>query len=380
MYPRIFSRPKDDRKSYFIFGPRGTGKSTWISNELRPDVSIDLLDSTNYMMLLGNPKRLGEFVAVDEPQCIVIDEVQKIPELLDEVHRLIEKNRWKFVLTGSSARKLKKHHANLLAGRALTKVFHPLSIRELGKDFILRDSIKWGHLPAVFAEKDKDAYLKSYVATYLKEEVQSEGIVRNMQSFARFLEISSFSQASILNVSRVAKDAGKDPKVAEEYFQILEDLLIARRLPVFSHRARRKTVKRNKFYFFDAGVFNAIRPQGPLDERSQINGAALETLVYQELRAQNDGFGWGFDIFFWHTVDHHEVDFVLYGKQGLTGIEVTLSNRYSPEDLKSLRQFKAEFPKARTFFLYTGDRRMKFEDTIIMPVEEFLRCPEKEIL
>jgi len=378
MYPRIFKQPKDENKSFFIFGPRGTGKSSWVSNELKPDISIDLLDASNYMMLLSDPKRLGEFVTHHNPKCIVIDEVQKIPELLDEVHRLIEKNKWKFVLTGSSARKLKKNNANLLAGRALTKVFHPLSIRELAGDFCLKDSIKWGQLPSIYSEGDKEAYLKSYVATYLKEEVQNEGIVRNIRSFARFLEISSFSQASILNVSKVAKDTGKDPKVTEEYFQILEDLLIAHRLPVFSHRAKRKTIKRDKFYFFDAGVFNAIRPQGPLDDQTLINGAALETLVYQELRAQNDCFGWGFDIFFWHTRDHNEVDFVLYGKSGLIGIEVTLSNRYSSEDFKSLLQFKSEFPVAKTFFLYTGDRRMKYEDINIIPVEEFLRCPEKE--
>lgn len=379
MYPRIFNPPKDRKKSFFIFGPRGTGKSTWIKNALKPDVFIDLLDDEIYTRLLGSSKRLVEYITIDNPRCVVIDEIQKIPALTDEVHRLIENKRWTFVLTGSSARKLKKHNANLLAGRALTKTFHPLTAKELGRDFNLKESLLWGHLPAVYSEEDKEAYLKSYVATYLREEVLQEGIVRNLHTFSRFLEAASFSQASVLNVSKVAKDLGKDPKVIEEYFQILEDLLIAVRLPVFKARPKRKTITKNKFYFFDAGVYNAIRPSGPLEDVHQMSGVALETLVFQELRALNDYLSWGYQLYYWHTQDHKEVDFVLYGKRGFVAIEVTLSNRYSTDNFKSLLMFKSDYPQAKLFYLYMADQPMRYEGIDIVPVKDFLQNIEKYV-
>ena len=377
MYPRMFIPPTGASKSFFIFGPRGTGKTTWIRNILKPDIYIDLLEDEIYTRLLGNPSRLTEYITKTRPNCIVIDEIQKIPPLTGEVHRLIEERKLKFVLTGSSARKLKRTQADLLAGRALTFSMFPLTARELGADFHLQDSLQWGHLPPVFYEKEKHKFLKSYVKTYLREELLQEGLIRNIEPFARFLESASFSQASVLNVTKVAKDIGRDPKVVEGYFGILEDLLIGNRLPAFSRRSNRKQIKRSKFYYFDVGIFRAIRPMGPLDDDRMLLGQALETLVFQELRALNEYLEWEYELSFWHTTAGQEVDFVLYGKRGLIGIEVIASSRYSSEDLKSLLLFKQTFPPAKLILLYTGDRRMNYEGIQIIPVAEFLQNAEQ---
>ena len=307
---------------------------------------------------------------------IVIDEIQKIPALTDEVHRLIEEKKWKFILTGSSARKLRRSHANLLAGRALNLSFYPLVARELGDDFNLSDSLRFGHLPSINSEPDKEKFLQAYLNTYLREEIIQEGIVRNVDVFSRFLESASFSQGAILNVRSVAKDVGKDPKVINEYFQILEDLLIAVRLPVFHQKARRKLTTRPKFYFFDVGVYRAIRPIGPLDDENAINGHCLETLIFQELRALNDHLSWGFHLYFWHTRENLEIDFVLYGKKGLVAIEVKSSNRFSDDDLKALRLFKSEYRMAKCFFIYGGDEKNLKDEKRIIPVRKFIIKPE----
>jgi len=213
-----------------------------------------------------------------------------VPELLNEVHRLIEGRKARFVLTGSSARKLRGKGINLLGGRALTYQLFPLTAVELGTDFNLKRSVEFGHLPVACTEKEPQPYLESYVKTYLREEVQQEGLTRNLGAFARFLETASLSQTGQLNISEVARDSSVERKVVENYFHILEDLLLAQRLPVFTKRAGRRIVQHPKFYIFDAGVYRTIRPKGPLDGPEEIRGSALETLVYQELRANRSHF------------------------------------------------------------------------------------------
>ncbi len=303
----------------------------------------------------------------------MIDEIQKIPALTNEVHRLIESKKWKFVLTGSSARKLKQEKANLLGGRALSKKFYPLTAKELGKNFDLIHSLQFGHLPSIYNKNfDKAEYLKSYLSVYLREELIQEGIIRNVQTFAKFLESASFSQASVLNVSNVAKDVDKDPKVIAEYFSILEDLLIANRLPIFSRKGSRKTIKRTKFYFFDVGVYRSIRPSGPLDDADQLQGHAFETLIYQEISAMNDIMGWNYDLSYWHTDRGQEVDFVLYGKRGLIALECKASKKFSSEDLKSLKLFKSDFKPAKLFLIYGGDEEYTIEDVQVIPASKFL--------
>lgn len=370
MYSRTIRAPED--KSFFLFGPRGTGKSSWLRDRFRNAVYLDLLESDVYTALLASPQRLDGMVPEGHRDWVVLDEVQKVPAVLDEVHRLIERRGLRFALTGSSARSLKRRNVNLLAGRALSLRMHPLTALELGRDFDVSRSLRHGQLPAAYVEKRPAAFLKSYVQTYLREEVQQEGLTRNLGAFARFLEASSFSQGSVLNLSGVARDASVDRKVVEDYFSILEDLLLAVRLPVFRKRAKRKTIAHPKFYLFDAGVYRAIRPRGPLDTPDEIDGAALETLVLQELRAANDYAELDYEISYWRTPAGLEVDFVLYGERGLVAIEVKRAARLRDGDLAGLRAFRESFPTARTLALYTGARAYHEGGVRVLPVADAL--------
>jgi len=371
MYTRLLTAPV--RQSFFLFGPRGVGKTAWL-RERFPDVPFfDLLDADTYTRLLAAPSRLGDEVPAGYHGWVVVDEIQRLPDLLNEVHRLIEARRLRFVMTGSSARKLRRRGVNLLAGRALTRFMHPLTAIELGGDFDLRRALRYGGLPFACTEPDPRDYLKSYVTSYLREEVQQEGFARNLAGFARFIEAASFSQGAILNVAAVARESAVHAKVAEDYFGILEDLLIAVRLPVFTRRAKRRIVAHPKFYFFDAGVFQTIRPRGPLDAPGEIAGPALETLVLHQLRALNDYRGLGYSFHYWGTGAGDEVDFVLYGERGLVAIEVKMTQRVRPDDLRGLRRFRDDYPQARAFLIYTGSRRRHDAGIEIVPAEDALR-------
>jgi uncharacterized protein len=371
MFTRSLQPPKS--KSFFLFGPRGTGKSSWVRAQFPNSLYFDLLESSLFFELTGAPDRLELKIPEGFKDWVIIDEIQKVPALLDEVHRLIEKRRLKFIMTGSSARKLKARGVNLLAGRALSYAMHPLTTIELGTAFNLKQSLEFGNLPSVFSEENPKSYLESYVGTYLKEEVQQEGLTRNIGAFARFMEAASFSQGSVLNISNVARDCSIDRKVVENYFSILDDLLLSVRLPVFTKRAKRKLVSHPKFYFFDAGVFRALRPKGPLDSADALDGLALETLVFQELRAINSNFHLGYDLFFWRSIQGHEVDFVLYGERGLKAFEVKKSDRLRSDDFNGLLEFKADYPVADLKMLY-GGRKRYFEGPVeVVPLEEFFR-------
>ncbi len=370
MYSRIINFPQ--AKSFFLFGPRATGKTTWLQQMFPSAVHIDLLKSELYSMLLASPSRLGQMIPPDCTEPVIIDEVQRIPELLNEVHHLIEQKKFRFILTGSSARKLRARGVNLLAGRALTRFMHPLTVEELGTDFSLGSSLKFGHLPAVYSEPDPGDYLASYIRTYLREEVQQEGLTRNLQVFARFLEAASFSQGSILTISEVARECGANRKLVEQYFYILEDLLLAYRLPVFTKRARRRVISHPKFYFFDTGVYRAIRPTGPLDRPEEIEGTALETLVFQELLAVNDLYRLGYKIFYWRTSSGLEVDFVLYGEAGLIAIEVKRAAKIRSKEFRGLKAFARDYPIASLYMFYGGDRKMFIDNITLIPVKEAL--------
>ena len=375
MYSRIINPPKN--KSFFLFGPRGTGKTTWVKHTFPAAVYIDLLDAETFNDLLASPKKISSFIPPDFSDWIIIDEVQKIPELLNEVHRLIEEKEYKFILTGSSARKLRKGGQNLLAGRALTLNMHPLTVKELGDNFNLNHSINFGNLPCAYTESDPKKYLESYVKTYLEEEVRYEGLTRNLGAFSRFLESAAFSQGSILNISSVARDCSIERKVVENYFCILEDLLIATRIPAFTKRAKRKQPSHPKFYFFDTGVFRTLRPRGPLDSPEEAQGAAVETLVFQELRALNDYLGLGYDIFFWRASNNYEVDFVLYGEQGLMAVEVKRSRRVNEDALRGIKAFKSDYPTARCVVAYGGEKKSWYDGIEAIPLKEFLKDPFK---
>lgn len=366
-----------NNKSFFLFGPRGTGKSTWVKQEFAGSVYINLLESALFTELLAAPSRLEKYIPKGYQGWIIIDEVQKVPQLLDEVHRLIEDRKLKFVLTGSNARKLRQKGVNLLGGRALTKKMYPLSVMELGKDFSFELSLQFGCLPSVYVENSPEKYLSSYIANYIKEEVQQEGLTRNLGAFTRFLEAASFSQGSLLTISEVARDCAIDRKVAESYFSILEDLLIATRLPVFTKKAKRRLVAHPKFYFFDTGVFRSIRPSGPLDSPEEIDGIALETLVYQQLLCTSANLELDYDFYYWRTSNGDEVDFVLYGKKKIIAIEVKRAARIRSRDLTGLRSFKDDYPQAEAFLLYGGDRSYQEDGISVVPVQDTLRSLDK---
>lgn len=377
MYSRIINPPQN--KSFFLFGPRGTGKTTWVKKTFPDSLYLDLLEAELFNDLLANPQRLEKYIPVNFNNFIIIDEIQRIPELLYEVHRLIENRRLKFILTGSNGRKLKRKGPNLLAGRALIYYLYPLTVIELGKDFSLNKSLLNGHLPSVFSEENPKKYLESYVKAYLEEEIKEEGLVRNLSFFSRFLEAASFSQGQVLNVSEVAREAGVERKVVSNYFSILEDLLIGVFIPVFNKRAKRRLIFHPKFYFFDVGVYRTIRPVGPFDLESEIEGMALETLVLQELRAVNDYFDFGYRLYYWRTANGLEVDFVLYGKKGLFAFEIKRKDKIKNFDTKSLKIFQKDYPQAKCYLVYCGKRVMSDGKISILPIELFLKDLKKII-
>ena len=371
MYSRLIKPP--DNKSFFLFGPRGTGKTTWVKTFSPKALYFDLLEAEIYTDLLANPQRLENFIPKKFSDWIIVDEIQRIPDLLNEIHRLIEKYKYKFILTGSSPRKLKRKGPNLLAGRALTYHFYPLTAKELGNDFNLKHSLTYGQLPSVYQESDPKKYLESYVKTYLQEEIQQEGLTRNLGAFARFLETASLSQGSILNISAIAREAAIERKTVENYFTILEDLLIGYRLPVFSKRAKRRLITHPKFYFFDTGVYRILRPMGPLDSPEMAEGIAFETLFFQELLAINDYYDLGYRIFYYRTADGSEVDFVVYGKRGIRAFEVKRTEKAFSPMFKGLKAFLKDYPQASGFFVYGGKRRMREGEIEVLPIEEALK-------
>jgi predicted AAA+ superfamily ATPase len=370
--PRFFNPPKDH---FFLLGPRGTGKTSW-ARAIFPDaLRVDLLDPETMRGLSAKPERLRERIeGYTGLRHVLIDEVQKLPELLEVVHLMIEEKRGlQFILTGSSARKLRRAGVNLLGGRAAQKRLHPYMAAELGNRFSLEEALRLGLLPVVLAGENPQDILRAYNGLYLREEVQAEGLVRNVGSFARFLEAISFSHASVLNLANVARECQVNRKTTEGFLAILEDLLLGFQLPVFTRRARRALVAHPKFFFFDAGVFRTNRPTGPLDSPADIDGAALEGLVAQHLRAWCDYTEGGHQLYYWQTRSQNEVDFVVYGPQGLHALEVKNSTQVRSDDLRGLRSFGEDYPEATRWLLHRGKERLRRDGVLCLPAEEFLR-------
>lgn len=374
MYARLLKKPLANDQSFFLFGPRGTGKTSWLKSQLRDQdcLYFDLLEALDFNRFFANPQLLESVIPANYKNWVVIDEVQKVPALLDEVHRLIEKYHYKFILTGSSARKLRHGGVNLLAGRALTYYLHPLTAIEFGQDFDLKKFLYYGGLPGVATATDPQKVLASYVQTYLYQEVQQEGLTRNLEHFARFLESASFSQGSILNMSAVARDCGVKGKMVVGYFEILNDLLIGYQLPPFTRHAKRRLVAHPKFYFFDTGVFRSIRPRGPLDLDEMIDGPALETLFLQQLRAINDYDELDYKLYYWHTSDGLEVDFIAYGPKGMHAFEIKRSSYWSESDLKGLKALHKDYPVVQRYLIYLGNKTEFFKGIKIIPMADVL--------
>ena len=370
---RFFNIPKS---SFFLFGPRGTGKSTWLRKHFSENtLFLDLLKPEMFRLLSAKPERLSEMILGDKKiKTVIIDEIQKIPELLDQVHSLIEEHKKiQFVMTGSSARKLKRTGVNLLAGRALVKTFHPFMAAELENRFDIEKALSQGLIPLVVDATVPDHTLQSYAALYLREEVQTEGLVRNIGSFSRFLEALSFSHGSVLNLSHVARECQVGSKTAEGFLEVLEDLLLASRLPCFQKRAKRAVINHPKFYYFDCGVFRSLRPTGPLDEPEIVSGAALEGLVYQHLQAWIAYSENKCSLSYWRTRAGNEVDFIVYGPNEFYAIEVKNSARIRSEDYSGLKAFGEDYPKASRVILYRGKHRYEHDGILCLPCETFLK-------
>jgi predicted AAA+ superfamily ATPase len=304
---------------------------------------------------------------------IILDEIQRAPGLLPVIHSLIEEGKAiQFIMTGNSARKLRREIGNLLGGRALLKLMPAFFAAELGTSFELDKALQVGMIPMIWQAEDPWGKILNYVGICLREEVMAEGLVRQVGDFARFLEISSFSHGQLLNVNDIAREAQVKRTTVDNYLQILEDLLIAFRLPVFTRRAQRVLVSHPKFYYFDAGVYRSLRPKGPMDKEAELEGPALEGLVAQHLRAWVQAQREPHQFCFWRTKSHVEVDFILYGPKGFWAIEVKRGRDVHSSDLKGLKSFCEEYPEATPLFLYLGKHRLSKEGVSCLPLEEFL--------
>lgn len=370
------------KQSFFLLGPRGTGKTTWLKENFREALWIDLLEPENQRFYGSKPERLREtLLSYPDKKQIIIDEIQRIPELLSLIHAIIEeKLDYQFIMTGSSARKLKREGVDLLAGRAFMCHMHPFIASELGTLFSLEKALQIGLLPLVWGTEQSEIALKNYCALYLKEEIQAEGLVRNINNYARFLEAVSFSHGCLLNTSNISRECDVSRTTIDTYLQILIDMLLAFTLPVFTKRAKREVTKHPKFYLFDSGVYTSVRPKGPIDRTEEIGGPALEGLVAQHLRAWIDAQKGDYHLSFWRTRTQLEVDFIVYGPNEFCAVEVKNSESISPKDLHGLQAFCEEYPEAKPLLLYRGSKRRYEKGIRIIPCEEFLKELRPEIL
>lgn len=326
------------RKSVLLFGPRQTGKSYLIRRALPRAKVYNLLDNDVFLRLSRRPAILREELTEDD-EVVVIDEIQKLPALLDEVQLLIEERGKRFLLTGSSARKLRRGGANLLGGRCATATLHPLVSAEI-PGLNLARALQFGTLPSIHLSPEPEADLADYVGTYLREEVAAEGLTRNIPAFSRFLEVAAFCNGQQINYAKISNDAQVARSTVQDYFEILKDTLLAYELPAWQRSVKRKPVQAHKFYFFDVGVARSLRGGGPLQEKSAEFGAALEAFIFHELRAYADYRGSrGENLHYWRSKSGYEVDFVLAGR---TAVEVKSSRTVSSQDLKGLRALAEE--------------------------------------
>lgn len=349
MITRLISLSK--ARSFFLFGPRMTGKSTWLKSQLGGSLKIDLLEESNYQRYLSDPEALRlelESYQKKRPEgWVVIDEVQRIPSLLNEVHRAIESSRLKFALSGSSARKLKRGGANLLAGRAIEKKLFSLTSVELGEKFTLSDALFWGTLPSVWLAdpEQKKQILRSYISVYLREEIQAEGLVRNVQSFSRFLQLAGENFAKELNYSSIAKDTAVQSKTIKEYFSILEDTLIGFLLPPWKKSVRKQLAGSPKFYFFDNGVTNSLRENLTDRPTGEIYAALFEQWVIQEVRAILSYLNFEGSLYYWRARGGNEVDLIIArGTKPILAVEIKSTQRPNESHFGGLKSFSEEYP------------------------------------
>ena len=337
MYPRTLDLSRLLKKrSYFLFGSRGTGKSTLISQTLLDAKVYDLLDASQFQRLLFNPTLIGE--ETDPHTLVVIDEIQKLPALLDEVHRLIVKRKQTFLLTGSNARKLRRGSVNLLAGRAFEAWLLPLTSHEI-PNFDLLTYLNTTGLPEFYGQEDAHEYLKAYIGTYLQEEIKAEALTRNLSGFARFLEVVALCNGEEVNYANISSDCGVAVRTVESYFGILDDTLIGFSIPPFLSTTKRKAITRAKYYLFDIGIVNSLARRGRVEFKSELFGRLFEHFIALELRAFIAYRRINLPLQYWRSVSHFEVDFIIGSKLAL---EVKGTNLVKNKHLKGLRALKEE--------------------------------------
>lgn len=370
-------------RSFFLFGPRGAGKSTWLRDMLPGAFFIDLLDASLYFHLSRNPHDLEALIGKKAPgSWIVLDEIQKLPVLLDEVHRLMELRKWRFALSGSSARKLKRSGVNLLAGRAVTRYLGPFSFGELNDSFDLNRVLAWGCFPAVVMDPGNSTdILNAYVNTYIKEEIREEGIIRKEAPFLRFLAIAGMLNGQAVNGQNVASEAGVPRSSVDTYFAILIDTLLGYFLPAWQPKLKMRERAHAKFFWCDAGIARAAA--GLLFESVDRlwKGCALETLLFHELRTYNEVHRKHRSLSYYRTSFGSEIDFVIETKKQTTlepahivCIEVKLAERWDRKWERAIREMNRQtgVKVDRMFGVYTGKRPLHYDGFEVLPVEDFL--------
>lgn len=374
MFPRLLPTP---RSSFFLFGPRGTGKSTWIRSRFEDAFVVNLLAAEVMLRHERDPAGFrAEVLAIPRNRWIVIDEVQRVPRLLDEVHFLMEEKGYKkFALTGSSARKLKRGAANLLAGRAVVRNLFPLTAAETEFSVPASQFLHFGGMPlSVNAPNDeaREDFLRAYVTTYLAEEIRAEGLVRDLGSFHRFLEVASLAAGQKTNVSGIARDAAVSRETVRGYFEVLVDTLIGDWLPAYRPRAKVKEVALPKFYWFDPGVLHAAA--GGFDQPlpGDWEGVLLEHLVHHEIRSHLHYHAVKGSLGYWATPSGSEVDFVWWHGRNVVAIEVKSSQEFRREWKNGIDALRAG-TAARAYIVYRGDRELEVDGTRVLPLETFLR-------
>lgn len=365
-------------QAFFLFGPRGTGKSTWLRTQLPQAKVIDLLPPGTTLEYQKDPALLRrEVEALSARNWVVVDEVQRVPQLLDEVHFLMENRGYrKFVLTGSSARKLRRGGTNLLAGRALLRRLYPLNAHETAFSVAPEQVLRYGMMPLSVTAADnmlREEYLSSYVTTYLNEEIKFEGLVRDAGSFARFLDVASLAAGQRVNLSNLARDAQVTRDTVRSYFSIFEDTLIGSWLPAWRPRAKVKEVALPKFYWFDCGVLHAAAGGFRQPLPADWNGILFEHWIHHEIQsflhyARSRG-----DLGYWRTPSGSEVDFVWWYGKTMVAVEVKASRRFKPEFLSGIRSLGEGQKLRSSWVVYLGDRELKEAHTWVLPAHSFLR-------
>ena len=375
MFSRNLQLPPSGEESFFLWGPRQTGKTTLLRERYPGCRWIDLLKSDEYIHYSRNPERLRMEIEAEGPnpeRQIIIDEVQRVPELLNEVHWLIENHRLNFALCGSSARKVRHGGANLLGGRAFRYFMHGLTAGELGTEFELDRLLNHGYLPRAYESKQPRRLLEAYVADYLEQEIAAEGLVRRLPVFARFLDAAAFSDGDNVNFTNIASDCGVSSNTVRGYFEILDDTLLGRWLPAYRQRPKRRTVKSSKFYFADVGVVNRLTRRGTLVAGSEQYGKAFENWVHHELSACISYKNLDARLNYWKLASGIEVDFLLDDLS--IAIEAKSSSNIGNQHLKGLRALAIDYPEISHRVVVCREQRARLtEDGIlILPAERFV--------